>query len=439
MAKEWYLFGLPHTIQTNNSGFEKDEFIDYACSGFAELLERSFLTIPPVRVYYGDGLNECTGKNIKAIVQNNSTDSATQDHVRQIITYIGTLKLGMYVHYQNEIWLIIGYIGNNQIYEKSIMYKCNYKLRWINRNSEIVERWIWRQDSTRFSSGETGMTDVVIGNVRNEMLVPKDCETIYLKRDMRFIMGDRDAAQIHDPLTYRITKENGLLRVQGNSSLFSFILTESGDFNPLTDNRELMIADYWNTIANYDLDLITSENLEIGIGESFKIQLLARKDDVEVNIGVKYKSENEEIITIDENGLISGISIGNSSITIEFHNITKTINVVVVENATTQNNTCVITYIGVPTIKVGGAQKTFTATFYDSLGNKLTTESAVWSIYDNIGTQPSYIEIVSQTSNQIIIKCKNDINAIGSFINLKLTDSNNTIENILEIYVSSLT
>ncbi len=437
MASSWYLYSSS-APQLNNSGYEREEFNNYAQEGFWEIVEESFLTDPPIRVYFGNGLDESTAKDIKAIVQNNTTDSPNQDYIRQIIAPIGELKMGMYVRYKGDIYLINNYIGDNQIYQKSIMFLCNYNLRWLNYKGEEVERPIWRQDSTRFSSGESANQEMVTGNVRNEIIMPKDLETIHIRRDMRIILDDYDACQIleNTPQVYKITKENRILSVQNGWSIFSFIVSEDS-FNVNTDNREKLIADYYPDLVDYKVELLTNANIQIQQGQTLQISYVLKADGVEVNELPTFYSNDEAIIEVSEIGLITGIAVGASTIEVSFHHVIATINVTVVSVPVVNANTCKITYVGMPDLKVGGSQKTYTANFYDYTG-AIISPNAVWSIYDNANNPVSYIQVMSQTVTQIQLKCINDLSLIGTEVFLKLTDSGNTCQEVLTIPIVSL-
>ncbi len=431
MAKEWYLLSSS-APQLNNSGFETQEFVDYAVDGFDEILEESFLG-QDVITYFGNGLDEKTARCIKAVVQNNSTDSQNQDYMRQILAPFGSLKLGMYVKFQNRIWLIVKYPGNNQIYEKGIMFKCNYPLRWYNSDTDrVIERWVYRQDSTRFSSGVTSGNEIAIGNARDELIMPKDDETVKIHRDQRFIIDDYDSAQISDPLVFKVTKENKILGVDGDHSLFSFIIAEGSSFNPVIDNRELMIADYYNKVPKYELDIVTLPNIEINLNSSLQIQVIAKKNDVEVDEDVVYMSLNTDIAEVSDGGEVSGLSLGETTIKVSFHSIEKFISVKVVDNISLFQDFCVITFSGEPIVRIGGSFKTFNSEFYDKNG-KTVSDIAVWNVFEHGSNKsPDYIHIEKQ-GNSVRLSCENKKGLEGQIIELVLTGSSGLARDVLEI------
>ena len=113
--ESWYLMG---SLPVFNSGFEQEEFDDYATKGFSELLDSPISCTVQV---YDDVLK--TWSDMKCIIQNNSTDSENQTDIRQILSVIGTLEIGMYIKYKNNIWLVISFPDDNKIYDKAILRK----------------------------------------------------------------------------------------------------------------------------------------------------------------------------------------------------------------------------------------------------------------------------------------------------------------------------
>ena len=113
MSTDWYLMGK---IPTFNSGFETEEFNNYAIDGFDELLADSPIS---ESVSICDA-NKTIIKTFKAIVNNNTVDNAKKSTERQILTDIGVLQTGDYVMYRNKLFLIISYPDNNGFYLLSV-------------------------------------------------------------------------------------------------------------------------------------------------------------------------------------------------------------------------------------------------------------------------------------------------------------------------------
>ena len=93
------------------------------------------------------------------------------------------VKRGYYVEYEDNIWLIDTNVANvDGAYLSTRMSRCQYLLRWQNKNGDIIERWSYSSDQTKYSNGETGSSAVTVGDNQYALLLPIDEETKTLKR-----------------------------------------------------------------------------------------------------------------------------------------------------------------------------------------------------------------------------------------------------------------
>ena len=233
MAKSWYLMTRP----LFNSGLEKEEFENYSQDGFSELLE-SFVS-SEIEVYNQSFILK---KSLKAIIQNVTSDAESSSFIRQILIPIGNLKTGYYVKYNGSFWLIKDIVDNNGIYEKAIMFFCNYKINFISDvSSEIVSYPVHMKNATQYNSGETAREQETIGSSKFLMFIPYNEETIKIDHGKRFLIDKN-----HDnPTAFEITQVDTISHnFDDDFAVIRWTLVES-QFNPKTDNKELMIADYY--------------------------------------------------------------------------------------------------------------------------------------------------------------------------------------------------
>lgn len=233
MAKSWYLMSRP----LFNSGLEKEEFENYSKDGFSELLE-SFIS-SDIEVYNQDFT---LLQSLKAIIQNVTADAESSSFIRQILIPIGNLKTGYYVKYNDSFWLIKDIVDNNGVYEKAIMFFCNYKVRFISDVSgEIVSYPVHMKNATQYNSGETAREQETIGSSKFLIFIPYNEETIKIDHGKRFLIDKN-----HDnPTAFEITQVDTISHnFTDDFAVIRWTLVES-QFNPKTDNKELMIADYY--------------------------------------------------------------------------------------------------------------------------------------------------------------------------------------------------
>lgn len=230
--KEWYLINRP----LFNSGYEKEEFESYSQEGFSELLE-SFIGS---EIYIYPSL-DAEIKTI-GIIQNVTTDSGYNTFIRQILTPTNTLKTGYYVKYNNAFWLIKDIVDNNKIYEKTIMFYCNYSLNFVSDISgKIVTYPVYMKNATQYNSGETARNQETIGSSKFLIYIPCNAETIKVDHGNRFLI-DRN---VDNPTAFEVTQVDTISHnYDYNIGVLRWTVVEN-QFNRETDNKELMVADYY--------------------------------------------------------------------------------------------------------------------------------------------------------------------------------------------------
>lgn len=163
---------------------------------------------------------------------------------------------GGIVDFANSKWLITELDADNEIYDRGLMLRCNYMLRWIGSDGELKERWCIIEDGTKYLIGEFSEDMMAIGDARIALTIAKDKDTNELGRGVRFLIDDPDTDK---PLAYQVTKPNKLFNVYDGAGVFKFILNEV----QLTkeDNVELRVADYasWKPSVPKDGDHIDSD------------------------------------------------------------------------------------------------------------------------------------------------------------------------------------
>lgn len=166
---------------------------------------------------------------------------------------------GTYIEIENhygeiDIWLIIDTL-DDLLFPKSIIKKCVYNLKWVNKFGEIIERWIALDDSYKLYDGIRNYgykTNLPEGSI--VALIPYDKETKNINRDFRFLIDDPTVEETPD--AYIVTNRNALSRIGANYNygIINLALTQD-QFNPITDNKEMMIANYYNHPADDNIIL----------------------------------------------------------------------------------------------------------------------------------------------------------------------------------------
>lgn len=229
MAREWYLIQSPHA---QVSGYEGEALMDFAQEGFIEALDSEMATDVILMNY-----DLSVQTPIRAIVQNTVTDTKLKSLNRLLYVPIGTCKAGTYVYYKDKIWLIVGLVDDNKMYEKAVMTLCNYKLTWLNQKGQIVQRWANVVSASQYNNGESYTDNYRYRTDQLMLSMPNDDESVMVRHGMRMVIDKRCSvyerdfgAEIkkstgHSINVYQITRMDSVLFDYQDSGYYQCLVT----------------------------------------------------------------------------------------------------------------------------------------------------------------------------------------------------------------------
>ena len=231
MATEWYLMG---SSPVYNSGFEKEEFNMFATDSFNEILETSPISETVQIVNHDVALIS----EIEAVILNNVADSSQKSKERLLLSTIGTLQCGDYIKFENLIWMITSFVGNNKIYEKAIMELCTYTINFQSPDGSILSYPCI--DSTNATVGVEEGKVISTGSAIHTIKLPFDKNTVLLDTDDRFFIDD---LTVEKPQVFAISKPNRTEFKYGDKGLIELTMKQ-GEYNPDTDRKDLGVCNY---------------------------------------------------------------------------------------------------------------------------------------------------------------------------------------------------
>ena len=235
MSESWYLIPSKPTYL---SGYEKENFDNYASAGLQEILDEDSPISSGVQIINADltAISE-----IRAIVQNNTVDGIDKSDERQIIVNIGTLKCGDYIKFENTIWMVSSFVGNNKFYEKGIMIYCNYTIKFQSTTGTILSYPCITSGKT-YSDDESNI--MTLPSNRRSILLPFDEYTVRLRnsenRTCRFYVDKSDS-----PTPYKIIGDPDTTTYNYGSKGLIYIIVEQDEKNTTVDRPDLGICDYF--------------------------------------------------------------------------------------------------------------------------------------------------------------------------------------------------
>lgn len=162
---------------------------------------------------------------------------------------------GGYVDFAGNKWLITEKDADTEIYARAKMQQCNYLLRWISKDGDVVERWCIVEDGTKYLTGEFSDKNFVVsrGDARVTITLPLDKQSLALNRESRFLIDDYGSEGV---LAYRLTKPLKLGGSFNGAGVLRFVLVECNTED--TDNFDLHIANYYKYFPREGNDTVAA-------------------------------------------------------------------------------------------------------------------------------------------------------------------------------------
>lgn len=270
MSADWYLINSPHyTEGTETNDFEFN----------ANLGVEDFLTDTPLssKIFLCKGKFNNDDKSFEfeyeteGILQGVSPETQTKGWQRQLLARLRTISDYKYIKIYDEdykrwnIWLIMTMPSNNKVYEKVVLYLCNYIAKWQDDNGNIIYQPFHVENASQYNTGEEGDKILTLGY--NQLLVytSLDDNTVYLNRTKRMFIDYNNI----NPLPYRITRIDTVSESYGESRVICLVFTEDV-YNTDTDSIENWLCDYIKPKINQPIEITYTGDPMIRVGGSAK-------------------------------------------------------------------------------------------------------------------------------------------------------------------------
>lgn len=169
-----------------------------------------------------------------------NSDNLNEKH---IISMPGEdIECGSLVEWMGQHWLVSERDANTTVYTKCKMLQCNYLLKWVADDKEIIEQWVVVEDGTKYLTGEYEDRNFIVtrGDSRIAVTISRNPYSAKLDRQNRFLIDDPLSEH---KMAYALTKPLKFAGVYKERGVYKFVLQEVNTTDD--DNQELGIADYY--------------------------------------------------------------------------------------------------------------------------------------------------------------------------------------------------
>jgi hypothetical protein len=311
-----------------------------------------------------------------------------------------------YLHlWRNEYWLTIQCDEDfGDVYSRGVISRCYSSLKWLDSDGIVRETPFCPKTDTASNFGVEDGKVLTLPNERRHILLQDNIYSTQIVKGSRFIIDKR---------SWRVSVVDRLY-----DGIIILVIDEDGALNSAIDNIDLRVANYYGNVANYTLEIVNGSSLSMIAEQTVQLNTLVKNNGVVVNPAIIYASSNDEIATIDANGLIRSISNGTVVMTARLvldNSITDTISVTV-EATVADNFTIEImsTSISPDEIKKNQTKNYF----YKAYNNGIEVTSPVtFTLFaDDKLTSTNMATIVSQDGTNCTIK---NVDSITGYVQLK--------------------
>ncbi len=314
------------------------------------------------------------------------TTNNIQNTDEKIIRAATPLHTGDIADYCYERYLITSQVDQNEKSCRGRMRKCNQRLA-LNWNGQV--KWFDAVVEARTFSTETGkVISMPEGNILVSLQDNADTRNIALNQ--RFY------------ITHQPFKVTGIDRTMNGIIQLSCTLDS---INTAYDNVENNIADRWKyEIAHtYALHINQGTIAHVLLNETLSLNVTATDNGNEMtNPAITYTSSDPSVISVDQQGQVMGIALGQASIIVKltYHPaVRSTIEMRVVETGT---HIYSIAITGNPMLKTGQSAS-YVSHIYDH-GTEVFDQSVEWSLRNQDGSTPIMGSITASTGNSVTVK-----------------------------------
>lgn len=307
---------------------------------FDAVLKREGIT---VRDYFDD-------TEYLVFFRKNNRGTNPQGKVRMFYPQNCGIKLGTAFTLKNDTYIVISQDAQeSDIYYTSIAIKCD-----TNFTLETDEGWItlpFVTESDKYGVSSGSVFTMIDGSVI--------CYTSLNKYSKDIAVND---------IFYNYGGRYSVANYFCNNNIHYFYM-----------KREL------NTDASYSLVYEGDTVFDISTTPTYQLSFIALNNMSAVdNPKLKYVSSDETVATVDENGLVTFLSVGTGTVSItaswdanedDTYSITCTVELTLGDSAEVIPTMTAQIYASSDTVKVGGSYKSISMKFYDTDGNDITTDT----------------------------------------------------------------
>lgn len=280
-----------------------------------------------------------------ADIQSQSSTKRTDDYKQVLLPELGIdyFPIGAKIKAMGNTWICVNPSNISSVKTKAVVARCNASYNSYDYYGNIITEPIVVERNSMLGNNNGGKENIVLMNGYFNVTCQLNENTAKLQENSRIILGKKP---------YHITGLTDFIQEFTGERDSCHLLNFTIHVEEPTENDDITE----NFIANgkeYEFDCILQGVDNIGVSETVEFTPNFIKNDEVVEsteenpIAWEWESSDNEIATVDENGMVTALARGNTQITakmVQNPSITATAELVVVK-ANTGENSVVFTSI----------------------------------------------------------------------------------------------
>lgn len=224
---------------------------------------------------------------------------------------------GDYVEWANSMWIVLNADCDDEVYIDGNLRQCQYCIYWQKTDGTIVSRFVYIEDASTYSNGETGNNTITLQSNQFMVYLPYDEETAELDNGKRVHMSRSN----RKCKPYELTKPDDITYSFGEKGILNVIFTQD-QFNSnedklvtLDNGNEIWICNYkdistpttpqpetFDNITDLNAIITSNGNLKVGFFRTYTVNFTGKNGSIDWNTvnfiwNVVSNFEVEQIVT----------------------------------------------------------------------------------------------------------------------------------------------
>lgn len=235
-------------------------------------------------VYFYDPVKQTDSRPARLRIFNRKYSSLNGNYENFLTVYNNPIKIGEYIHDTKDdtYWLVYNSFNVNDTHYEGKLIQCNYLLKWQLSNGTIVERYSNIVSASKYDIGESGNNVMMLSSNNYTVLIGYCEEGFELEGKRVFI----DLKSKNPTKVFKMTRNDDVIyNSDGIGKILGFIADKT-EFDPSTDNQELLICDYHpptllskpNETTDLYAAIIGEPHLKLGFPRTYTVSFTDKQE-----------------------------------------------------------------------------------------------------------------------------------------------------------------